>query len=526
MSREPSSHWSLTSSAVPPKWVKLTGLSTEDYANSLSWSDESLFRLSRPRISYDAMNTEKAERFWNRLSLPRQFILAGSVVMFVAMILVGSWVSKRIEQAAVQNFAIIAANYVESFIAPITQDLAEGDTLSPPAKQAMIEVFSTTALNERIVSYKIWKEGGLIVHASDPSLIGKVFEPSEDLQAAWTGKYAASLVNHVDAEDASEASLGISLLEVYSPIHEVFSGRIIAVAEFYERADPLVAELRSARRNSWLVVGSAFLASGLLLAGIVQAGGRTIQEQRLRLQAQLAQSEHLAEQNIALRRKAITANLRATAQLEQTIRHVGSDLHDGPAQHLSLAALRLDSAFDKNAGPNARGEIRASIDRALEEIRAISRGLALPELEQMDLASLVRAAISEREVQSGIDVNVTFSGSEPKHLSYTEKLCVYRFLQEGLSNAVRHGGVKSAEVRVEADTKIIEISIHDDGSGFVMETVPGLHATGGQGLTGLRDRAESIGGSILVSSNPRSGTTLTLTLLREQYNGNPTNPRR
>jgi hypothetical protein len=129
------------------------------------------------------MNTEKAERFWNRLSLPRQFILAGSVVMFVAMVLVGSWVSKRIEQAAVQNFAIIAANYVESFIAPITQDLAEGDTLSPPAKQAMIEVFSTTALNERIVSYKIWKEGGLIVHASDPSLIGKVFEPSEDLQA-------------------------------------------------------------------------------------------------------------------------------------------------------------------------------------------------------------------------------------------------------------------------------------------------------------------------------------------------------
>ncbi|MDG1288987.1 MAG: ATP-binding protein [Lentibacter sp.] len=201
-------------------------------------------------------------------------------------------------------------------------------------------------------------------------------------------------------------------------------------------------------------------------------------------------------------------------------------MHDGPAQHLSLAALRLDSAFDKNAGPNARGEIRASIDRALEEIRAISRGLALPELEQMDLASLVRAAISEREVQSGIDVNVTFSGSEPKHLSYTEKLCVYRFLQEGLSNAVRHGGVKSAEVRVEADTKIIEISIHDDGSGFDMETVPGLHATGGQGLTGLRDRAESIGGSILVSSNPRSGTTLTLTLLREQYNGNPTNPRR
>lgn len=461
------------------------------------------------------MSARKSEGFWSRLSLPHQFMLAGSLVMFVAMVLVGSWVSKRIEQAAVQNFAIIAANYVESFIAPVTQDLAENDTLSPPAQQAMIEVFSTTALNERIVSYKIWKEGGLIVHASDPSLIGKRFEPSDDLKAAWTGKFAASLDDYSDAEDAHEASLGVSLLEVYSPIHEVFSGRIIAVAEFYERADPLVAELRSARTTSWLVVGSAFLASGLLLAGIVSAGGRTIQDQRVRLQEQLAQSEQLLEQNVALRKKAITANLRATAQLEQTIRHVGSDLHDGPAQHLSLAALRLDSAFDKNARPTARREIRASIDRALEEIRAISRGLALPELENMGLAALVRGAISEREVQSGIAIKVAFAGSEPKELSYTEKLCIYRFLQEGLSNAVRHGGVSDAAVRVAASKKTIEVSIHDDGTGFDTSSNAGLHATGGQGLAGLRDRAESIGGNIAVTSAPGSGTTLTLTLMRE-----------
>lgn len=436
--------------------------------------------------------------------------------MLVAMVLVGSWVSRRIEQAAVQNFAIIAANYVESFISPITQDLADGNTLSDPAQQAMIEVFSSTALRERIVSYKIWKEDGLIVHASDPALAGQRFEPSADLQAAWQGKVSASFEDLNDQEDASEALLGVPLLEIYSPIHEVFSGEIIAVAEFYERADALQADLSDARRTTWLVVGSAFFASGLLLIGIVKAGGRTIEQQREALRAQLAASEQLASQNNALRRRAITANLRATAQLEQTVRRVGSDLHDGPAQHLSLAALRLDSAFEKDAAPCTRHEIRASIDRALGEIRAISRGLALPELEGLGMVDLVQRAVSERETQSGYTVDLSFVGSEPPELSYTEKLCVYRFLQEGLSNAFRHGGVSSAKVTVKGSSDSFSVAIADRGVGFDVNDAIRLNAEGGQGLIGLKDRAESIGGMLTIDSVVGRGTTLTLQITAEE----------
>ena len=68
---------------------------------------------------------------------------------------------------------------------------------------------------------------------------------------------------------AAEAALGIPLLEVYSPIRELWSGEIIAVAEFYERADQLEMDLAKARRTSWLVVGSAFLASTVVLFCIV-----------------------------------------------------------------------------------------------------------------------------------------------------------------------------------------------------------------------------------------------------------------
>jgi len=300
------------------------------------------------------MKLSAASRYWGRLSLPGQFVLTGGAVMLVAMIYVGSWVSHRIEQAALQNFAITAANYVESFISPITQDLADGNELSEPAQRAMIEIFASAALSDRIVSYKIWKKGGLIVYASDPALVGQTFKASDDLRAAWQGEVSASFEDLNDLEDATEASLGVPLLEVYSPIHEVYSGEIIAVAEFYERADALQIELIDAQRTTWFVVGSAFAVSGLLLIGIVKTGGRTIDLQRAELKAQLAASEQLATQNINLRKRAITANLRATAQMEQTVRRVGSDLHDGPAQHLSFAALRLDSAFENCATPKTR----------------------------------------------------------------------------------------------------------------------------------------------------------------------------
>lgn len=424
--------------------------------------------------------------------------------------------SHRIEQAAVQNFAITAANYVESFISPVTQDLADGTELSDPAQQAMIEIFSSTALSDRIVSYKIWKKGGLIVHASDPSLAGQKFQPSDDLRAAWQGEVSASFEDLNDPEDASEASLGVPLLEVYSPIHEVFSGEIIAVAEFYERADALQVELANAQRTTWMVVGSAFALSGLLLIGIVRAGGRTIEVQRTELKEQLAASEKLAVQNDTLRKRAITANQRATAQTEQTIRRVGSDLHDGPAQHLSFAALRLDSAFEKGGASDARAEIRTSLDKALEEIRAISRGLALPELEELDVAGLVRRAVTERETQSGLDVDLRFEGSEPKTLSYAEKLCIYRFLQEGLSNAFRHGKVETAVVTVIGAPECVRIVIEDAGTGFDIHDPVPLDESGGQGLIGLKDRAESIGGTLNIESRIGEGTVLTLEIATEE----------
>ena len=142
----------------------------------------------------------------------------------------------------------------------------------------------------------------------------------------------------------------------------------------------------------------------------------------------------------------------------------------------------------------------------------ISRGLALPDLDQMGLSELIARAISDHEQQTGMTVDLTLpSGLDPA-LDYAQKLCVFRFLQETLSNATRHADVTKAEVRVEETDQALTIVVTDHGVGFDASVERKARADGGLGLFGMTDRAESIGGSVDVQSQLSVGSTITLTL--------------
>lgn len=462
------------------------------------------------------MNRFKRLLHWRDLTLPGQFLLAGAVVMSLAMAIVGNWIGSRIEDSVVQNSATTAALFMESFISPLSQELAETETLSPPARQALAEIFDGTALGERVVSYKIWMPDGLVVHASDASLIGQRFDPSDDLKRAIGGEIASSFEDLDALESEAEAALGVPLLEVYSPIRQLWTGEVIAVAEFYERADLLSNDLTTARRNSWLVVGGVFLASGLILFGIVQAGGRTIRQQRQILKQQLVETKKVSQQNVDLRRKVVAASSRATAQNERAIRRIGFDLHDGPAQYLSLASLRLDGAFsgDKTSVADA-GVVREALNKALDELRIISRGLALPDLDGLGLFALIDRAIHDHQKQTGMKIDAPERTRHEPQLGYAQKLCVFRFLQEAMSNATRHGGVDKARVTVKSGPDGIALEVKDAGIGFDIKTERHVRDDGGQGLFALADRAESIGGKLQIISSLGKGTSVTLQLPNE-----------
>ncbi len=225
----------------------------------------------------------RAVRYWHGLPLVRRFGLAGAVVMLAAMLTVGVWTTRRIERSVIDNTASATALYMESFIAPLSQELSRQDILSEPAMRALDEVMKGTPLGQRIVSMKIWKQDGTIVYALNPSIIGTTLPPDAPLQSAWKGTVSARFEDLTDEENAPEAALGLPLLEIYSPIREVWSGEVIAVAEFYAVETTLANDLTAARRQSWLIVAAVFGVCGLALFGIVRAGGQTIAGQQARL---------------------------------------------------------------------------------------------------------------------------------------------------------------------------------------------------------------------------------------------------
>ncbi len=449
---------------------------------------------------------------WEGLSLVARFGLAGGTVMLAAMLLVGGWITARIERAVIDNTAAATALYMESVISPITQELASSDALSEPARQALAEVLQGTPLGARIVSLKIWKAGGYLAHASDPALIGRTFPPTDALRAAWGGRVTASMEALGDEEDAPEAAMGLPLLEIYSPVREVWSGQVIAVAEFYAIEDLLVRDLTTARRESWLMVAGVFGLCGLLLFGIVSAGGRTIERQKALLRAEAERSRGIAEQNAALRQRAVGASARAAAETERRLRQASADLHDGPAQYLGLAALRLDRVVpDSEPGRKEAAVIREAVATALAEIRTISRGLSLPDLDSAGLSEVVARALDLHLRQSDEPMPVDWSGPRDPELDLSTKTCVYRFLQEAVSNARRHGGGPS-RIAVDIGGDRLRVTVRDEGPGFDPAAPTGVRPDGGQGLAGLRDRAESIGGHIDIDSAPGRGTALALDL--------------
>src|SRR5690606_28700387 len=133
--------------------------------------------------------------------------------------------------------------------------------------------------------------------------------------------------------------------------------------------------------------------------------------------------------NRALRQRVQDAAQRVASLNERHLRQIGADLHDGPAQLLALALLQLDSAGDGSRNGEALASIRAVLEDAMAEVRAISGGLMLPQIEQAGLNQIVDMAISMHRQRTGTAVEVERKGPAPVELTASEKITIYRFVQ-------------------------------------------------------------------------------------------------
>jgi signal transduction histidine kinase len=447
-------------------------------------------------------------------------MLASLLILIGGAIGLGLWVGQQIETGIISQTAGTTALYVDSFVSPHLQEFGRTGALSPAETRALAGLVEDTPLGQRIAYFKVWDLRGRILYSNDPSIVGQVFPMTEELARALKGDVTSDVTNLENEENVSERGRFRELLQTYSPVWLDGSNRIIAVAEFYQTTDALRTEVQAARARSWLVVAAAMLVIYLLLGGIVRRGGRTIAAQQAELRDKVAQLTALLAQNEALNARVRAASARTTTLNERFLRRISAELHDGPAQDLAFALLRLESvAAPSGEGQSPRtsgrligaeiGKIEGSLARALRELRAIAAGLRLPELDSLTLAQTVTRVVRAHERRT--DSRVALRLDElPAPVPLSVKISAYRLIQEALSNAYRHGQGTGQEVRVHCADSGLNIQVSDRGPGFTWP--PEAAGESHLGLLGMQERVESLGGRFRVESQVGAGTRVIISL--------------
>lgn len=456
------------------------------------------------RAETDPVAQVSTDQVPDTFDLVRSFTVAAAIVVLVGMGAVGGWVSSRIEAAALRKSAVMAALYVEGNVGPPARALLTDE--DPGAARAALNAMVPPGLiSSSSFGLKIWNLSGVAVYASEPLAAGTEVD-AEALSVVTSGEVYMDLMAR-GGDLASGLPQGQPVLEVYSPVRDPRTGAVIGVIEFYDQAVNLQAELDNARLQTWGVVGLVSSLMLLILSRVILRGGRLITAQRSALRDQVTQLSDLLAENRRLTTRADRANRRAADLNERYLRRISAEIHDGPVQLLAFATLRLG---DRASVGGPRTEAIAAIGEAIAELRQISTGLTLPQLEGLSTAAVVERAVRAHESRSDRQVELVLPAALPD-LSHPANICLYRVVQEALNNASRHAPGSVSQVRVSQTPETVNVIIRDDGPGFQYE--PDQHV--GLGLSGLRERVMGLGGSFELRSAPGEGTAITVRLPRE-----------
>lgn len=461
--------------------------------------------------------------FVSRLTLVQRFALVSLAILIVGAFIIGSYVAQEIESRVITRTSAISSLYVESFVSPVLQDMGHG-VASPQARGELDRLLTDSVLGQEIVSFKVWDAEGGIVYARDPSLIGRRYEREGGLASALAGEVQAEISDLAKEENWLERLHWGQLLEIYAPIRQDETGVILGAMEFYQDPSDLESEIGSSQRKGWIIVGLSTAGMYLLLVGLVKGASNTLVGQHRNLR-------QLAHQNARLAERMREVAARKTETDEQWLMRIAHELHDGPAQDLGLALLRIKTVRQRArahlaTAPGQTKQLDQDFDlmeralaEALKELREISSGLRLPELAKLTVAEVAEKARLDHERRTGSGVALD-RGPIPAAASLPLKIAVYRVLQEALNNAYRHAGGRGQRLRVSYAHGWLELQVSDAGPGFDLEEEvrDGLFGRG-LGMRGMRERIEMLGGTLHVASRLGQGTTVTARLPLESEGG-------
>ncbi|MDO8690204.1 MAG: GAF domain-containing sensor histidine kinase [Dehalococcoidia bacterium] len=254
--------------------------------------------------------------------------------------------------------------------------------------------------------------------------------------------------------------------------------------------------------------------------GILNIAGQSYGPEELGLLASMGKQIGLAMENADLwheleRKEEMRAQLlaRVIAAQEDERKRVARELHDETGQKLIAVIMGLGAASEALSLGAAKGasmvdDTREIAVEVLDGIRQLILGLRPTVLDDLGLAPALRRLAEDLCRRSSVSIQVTSDGLD-KRLPPDVETVLFRILQEGMNNIVRHSHATRALLCLTCNGSSVSASLEDDGVGFDPASAIAFTENGrGLGLVGMRERASLLGGEVTIDSSPGRGARL------------------
>jgi PAS domain S-box-containing protein len=205
---------------------------------------------------------------------------------------------------------------------------------------------------------------------------------------------------------------------------------------------------------------------------------------------------------------------RLISAQEEERRRISRELHDD--LHQKIAALAIAISSLQRRLPNDAGRIRDDVARLqrrtimlADDIRRLSHDLHPAILEHAGLVTALRSHVAKFSEDTGVEVDLHV-GSGADEIPPDLALCLYRVAQEALRNTAKHSGSRHARIALVRRDGAVELSVCDDGTGFMVPDAP--EPPGGLGLVSISERVRLLQGRLDVRSAPGEGTEVLVRL--------------
>ena len=214
--------------------------------------------------------------------------------------------------------------------------------------------------------------------------------------------------------------------------------------------------------------------------------------------------------NVREKEAARQALLSALVRAQQDERaRVARELHDGAGQSLTSLLVQL-KALESRADPTHLGprlsDMCTAVSHTIEQVRDLSHRLRPPALEELGLEVALSALVDDMVSQAGLEAEFR-SSLGGQRLPPDVETTIYRIAQEALTNALRHSRARKVSIELKGRGHMVHFAVEDDGVGFDADATV-RDGRDHLGLASIQERAEILGGSVVVHSAPDAGTCL------------------